>query len=229
MKKQLLVLVITLLISITATFAQEGYNRAAIFLSKPSSEEEFKNVFHKDATAADNALLSQQVPHELATITTNGKSKNDFNTFAKNNSSTLNVIIIGHNENGVLYLPNGSSIPFKDIEDKFKESRVIFLSCRSASHAQASSIGTSFNLPFEDAYILAGRINSYYKNCNWAFHNEADINNDLKKIISDFGIERKYNLSTTVVTVGTVGTGLWYVTTGSKSDENGQKKRPSLR
>lgn len=202
-----------------------------IFLSIPSTEFEYKAIFGKenfDKSQFRNILklrkklYDEKNPHAYFL----NASDQLLYELKQNNKQEKSFIIIGHNDNGKLMFPDGSSIELKKIDHiaNSLSKVVVFLSCNAKSFTEINP-ATNYYLTYNEAVKLVHRIDFRTPNP------KAKISHELLKIIyqatiNQYGKEKKlkYDLKLVCYVIGsfTLCYGLYEI----KSD-NRSKTKPT--
>jgi hypothetical protein len=134
----------------------------------PVTTDDYKQVFgSKSVTAAQVKEVNhiKKALEERFNRSTGDRTFTD-KTFDKTLKATKAsfVIVIGHNEHGMLHLLDGSSIFLDDVVTKARQDqRVILISCESASRvSNPKTAGTvKRSITYDEAFELAGAITDF--------------------------------------------------------------------
>ncbi len=159
---------------ITATYSQEltSFDRpnTIILLSMPANESEFNEIFKRSSTQEelDNivTLLNQykdlknvyvlKEPADLDKI-----MKIVLNKYAKEEYDEaiprIGFSVVGHNDKGNFYFPDGTSMKLDDVEKKFNGIPGMFLSCNAKKYGVT---GVDYKLTYSEALSIASDIDN---------------------------------------------------------------------
>lgn len=138
-----------------------------ILLSMPADEAEFKNIFQRNPTQDEmkniTTLLNENknlknvyllkkeddVDKVMEVLWKNYADKKDDIAFPK-----IGFSLVGHNDNGNFYFPNGKTLKLEEIEKKFEGFPAMFLSCNSKTYLP-NSIAIDYKLTYNEAINIA--------------------------------------------------------------------------
>lgn len=109
-----------------------------------------------------NVYLINQIEDIDKTVKKIEKDKVEKNI---NNIPKISYVIIGHNENGLYYFPNGSSIKLQEIVPILQGLPAIFLSCNAKSYLKDIATSVDFKLTYSEAMIILNDLNNIETNC----------------------------------------------------------------
>ncbi len=136
-----------------------------ILLSMPANENEFQNIFQRRPEQGELnnivALLNQykgskniyvlNEPDDLEKIMKTIMSKADNKQYDEY-IPRIGFSIIGHNDNGNFYFPNGATMQLEDVEKKFLGIPGMFLSCNAKKYGVT---GVDYKLTYPEALDIA--------------------------------------------------------------------------
>lgn len=223
---------IILIALILANFALDAQN--TIFISQPVSESEFKNIFGQDKilTKENKSILEEKIPKEVfkTSYVEKGYSKEDLIKHLRwyNESRDLlsYFILIGHNDKGVFYLPNGESIQLKEIEEYLQGfgKRAIIISCNSDEFLNQKNIGLNFKLNYSEAFELVSNIETHTSTCSRFLQSPKSMDEDVTKIIKKFKVKGDVDKTISLAGKTIVGGGVIYTIVEVLNDESKEKK-----
>jgi hypothetical protein len=167
MKK--IILTFLFLVSIVAVYSQEQtlFDRpnTIILLSMPANEDEFNNIFKRNSSQGelDNIVTLLNQYKDLKNIYVL-KEQDDLDKIMKIILSKadkklydeyfprIGFSVIGHNENGNFYFPNGTTTKLEDVEKKFLGFPGMFLSCNAKKYGVT---GVDYKLTYSEALNIA--------------------------------------------------------------------------
>jgi hypothetical protein len=140
------------------TFNQKVSPNFSTFALIPADDCEFKAIFnHREPTQSDMTAIAQ-VRGGFSAFTSESdkvsRSSQGLTQFIENSQSTY-LIFVGHNENGLVYFPDGSISSIPEIADACdaRGKRPIFLSCNSDQYIHGrQGIGVDSALTYKDAF-----------------------------------------------------------------------------
>jgi hypothetical protein len=186
------------------------FEEVETFISIPSSEQEYLNMFkNKDEAPMRNTLnLYNQVKTTGKTNHFFPSSKDILIKSLQKKSDNL-VVIIGHNENGNLYFPDGSTLSFKQIDKTAKENSrmVVYLSCNAASYT--SNPAVNYFLDYSQALDLNQFLNmeiSYFRKDI----TPEKVTENINALLTNYAAQRALNYKLKVVAYTAAGGGLAY-------------------
>lgn len=172
MKQILFTLVTILSISIARSQELTLFDRpnTIILLSMPANENEFKNIFQRspDQGELNNivTLLNQYKgsknvyvvtePNDLEKIMKTIMSKADNKKYDEY-VPRIGFSVVGHNDNGNFYFPNGASMKLEDVEKKLYGVPAMFLSCNAKKYGVT---GVDYKLTYPEALTIATDIDN---------------------------------------------------------------------
>jgi len=119
------------------------------------------------------------------------------------------IIVIGHNHNGRLIFPDGSSASLQDLAQSCDEPAkvCVFLSCNSADTVKGSSLGIGVELTYRDASAIAKRIKVRIDQNADKHLSAIQLHRDLSAIVKggEFGIVTADVSRAGAVPLGAVG------------------------
>jgi hypothetical protein len=136
-----------------------------IILSMPANENEFKNIFQRSPEQGELNnivnLLNQyrgsknvyvlNEPDDLEKIMKTIMSKADNKQYDEY-IPRIGFSVVGHNDNGNFYFPNGASMKLEDVEKKFYGVPAMFLSCNAKKYGVT---GVDYKLTYPEALKIA--------------------------------------------------------------------------
>lgn len=131
------------------TIYDQKFEPTLKFLSAlPDTTAEFQKVFGDTASLATGVLedtfgASRNID-ELNQTTSSAKSIDDIKIAISESDENV-IILVGHNENGILQLPNGETINIQEVAQQCADGgkRCVILSCESAQYIDESDVSTS--------------------------------------------------------------------------------------
>ena len=162
-------LVFLSILSVGVAFGQEQtlFDRpnTIIVLSMPADENEFNNIFKKDPAQNELnsivALLDQykglknvyvlKEPADLEKIMKTILSKADKKKYDEY-IPRIGFSVVGHNDKGDFYFPNGATMKLEDVEKKFLGIPGMFLSCNAKQYGVT---GVDYKLTYAEALNIA--------------------------------------------------------------------------
>jgi len=202
MKRRLLVLII-FITALGKSYAQEltlfDRPNTIIILSIPSSEAEFKNIFKRNPSKQEleniTVLLNQykgrKNVYEL-------KEEEDLERMMKRLNENYNnkkydisyprigFSVVGHNEKGDFFFPNGKSLNLDNIQKKI-DGPAMFLSCNAQDYGVT---GVNYKLTYSEALNIASDIDNIVtqihneKRCNIYFDTPRKIANTMMETLN---------------------------------------------
>jgi hypothetical protein len=203
MKKALLFLCFVLLVSTAYSQELTLFDRpnTIIILSMPANKEEFNHIF-KRAPSPDElnnivTLLNRyknlknvyviKQPSDLdkmmKILWSNDDKKKYDETFPR-----IGFSVVGHNDQGNFYFPDGSSMKLEDIEKKFDGVPGMFLSCNAKSYGVN---GVDYKLSYSEALNIASNIDDIVtkmhdeRRCNIFFDSPRKIATSMIETLND--------------------------------------------
>jgi hypothetical protein len=190
-----------------------------IYAVVPHTDASYQNVFklpgHKITIAerveVEEARLNLAFTYrQKIHFASASDSGSDLESFIRNSTSD-HVIILGHNEKGLLRLPNGETVALQKLDQICSSSgkRCFFISCSSNAYLTTSS-GVTASLNFTEAsevsfyldrYLVTSRLNGWSK---------VMLDQQLKKFVVDAKLETgkeivTANFGKAVLVVGLAG------------------------
>jgi hypothetical protein len=171
------------LIFFLVSLFQLGYSQdlpnTIVLVSMPNDKAEFKNIFQRNPS--DHEMINI-----ISLFTENSSVKNinflrnadDIDKILKNvidnyrngkkdlSFPKLGFSVIGHNEKGNFYFPDGNHVTLQEVERKLQDFAVMFLSCNSKSILPHSATAIDYKLSYNEAFNIAKDFNSEVYNCN---------------------------------------------------------------
>jgi hypothetical protein len=203
---------------------------AKTYISIPANKLEFKNIFGKEISAEVRSTLNlyerlaieKQITHNY-TFT---KSATEFMESITTSQAKV-VTIIGHNENGKIMFPDGSSELINKIAQVAESSNktVVFLSCHSTKYT--TSPGVKSLLTFSEAINIQKHIYSKLPLGLSLKFSQAELSDEIKKDIAGYVIKqtgKKYAKRTVAGVSG--GGGLYMLYLDNRTSK--QLKPPPL-
>ncbi len=194
----------------------KNISKAKVFISIPSNEKEFKNIFQtpnnnqcKNAVRLRNLLVKENNKNVSFPMS----QEVFFEMLSKNDEKEKRIIIIGHNDEGVILFPDGSSSKIHDIDSVAKQfSRlIIYLSCNASDYT--TNPAANYFLTYPEAVRLTNRLD-YNVTVPLKLTSEQ-LKNSLQKQLNDYGKEKqfKFKLKVTIYTgtASVVGYGIYKV------------------
>jgi hypothetical protein len=131
----------------------------------PLSEADYKAVF-KTASISTTERSEIEAAGRLLTATTRDvASVNSEDTFAKflKNTTSKNVIVVGHNEDGSFAFLDGSRTRLWNLSQLCAEAAksCVFISCRSNDYVAAGSQGVRRDLTLAEGIYIADKIHGW--------------------------------------------------------------------
>jgi hypothetical protein len=146
------------------------YKSVDVFAVLPDSAKEFKKIYKREPTFPQlrnleraNDKYRDLVEKTGIRVHQKGFTKASFIKYLEE-SDAENHVVIGHNENGQFYFPNGDSLALAKIVDLSKEhnTRCIYLSCEAGKHI-TTPLATYSNLTQDQAIDITKRISDLLK------------------------------------------------------------------
>lgn len=190
------------------TVVVEGGVRGVVVV--PRNEVEFRNIFGTDPKMSQLSNL-RKVQNDIFGIkgVKLAPSIGEEITDGIVNSPGKFFIITGHNNNGKLFLPNGSSVLFSDIKYKCAVygKYCIFLSCSSKKWVgEGEGVGVGRDLTYEDSIEFMKAIESYY---DYALRNSltnSQVAETIPLIVESIALSQKIQVGMRVSSItGGVG------------------------
>ncbi len=192
-----------------------------VYLSIPTNDSEFKNMFGREPNLNDQKIYELSYPDEQKSSVVQGKSLEDFKKTVKMKSEGYNnhLIIIGHNEDGLFTFPNGEKVKISEIEKLLQKVKGVFISCNSRDYISDPTKGLASKLTYDEAIKLSQNIEL---GCNHFFMTPQQIDETIIKNIQKFELNRKIKRGI-VISGALAGTaGLVYIST--KEDDSEKDK-----
>jgi len=122
--------------------------RVRVFTCLPENVAEEINIFRRSGTMS---VIPTRTGFQHV------KSKIFFFEELKKMEKNEYPVVVGHNENGTIVLPNGEKISFKSIEMACGENELnpIFISCYGAKYANISTSASNYALNVKEAINLS--------------------------------------------------------------------------
>lgn len=134
----------------------------SILVSAPRTEETFAAIFGKSPKARDLSDVTTGI-EKILSIATDAtpreiESSEDLIRHIQTTDNNF-ITIVGHNEDGYLRMPDGSSVKIEELSNYCMDSRrkCIFLSCNSAEYvppSSASASGINTDISYYDAALV---------------------------------------------------------------------------
>lgn len=140
----------------------KSINRAEVFISIPTNQEEFINIFkvpnQNQLSDAKNIKLKLE-KEKNQNVNFPSSAGLLLESIKQADNKEKSIIIIGHNDNGILYFPDGSSSSISAIDVVAKENnRVIsYLSCNASDFTENPA--PNYFLTYPEAISLATKLN----------------------------------------------------------------------
>lgn len=162
-----------------------------IILSMPANENEFKSIFQRSPEQGELnsivALLNQNKasknvyvvsePNDLEKIMKTIMAKADNKQYDEY-IPRVGFSVIGHNDNGNFYFPNGSTMKLEDVEKKFLGVPGMFFSCNAKKYGVT---GVDYKLTYSEALNVATNMDNIVnemhdkRHCNVLFDTPRKI------------------------------------------------------
>lgn len=157
------------LVSIVAVYSQEQtlFDRpnTIMLLSMPANAEEFNNIFKRSPSQGelDNIITLLNEYKSLKNVYVM-KGQDDLDKIMKIILSKgdkklydeyfprIGFSVIGHNDKGNFYFPNGTAMKLEDVEKKFQGIPGMFLSCNAKEYGVT---GVDYKLTYSEALNIA--------------------------------------------------------------------------
>lgn len=172
MKKILLTLLTILSISVVRSQELTLFDRpnTIILLSMPANESEFQNIFQRSPEQGElnniTTLLNQYKgsknvyvldgPDDLEKIMKKIMSKADNKKYDEY-IPRIGFSVVGHNDKGNFYFPNGASMKLEDVEKKLYGVPAMFLSCNAKKYGVT---GVDYKLTYPEALSIASDLDN---------------------------------------------------------------------
>jgi len=231
MKKAPLIILICHIIT-SVNFAQ-CTGLASILVLSPETEEEFYNIYQRKPRSDElENILKLKHENKCESCTRYGKSELDLKKYIEihKNSDARYFLIIGHNDEGELFMPDGNSISLKAIEElSIKEGiKTVYLTCSAKKYIPSSSKNpaVNFNLSLKEAYKIANEIDAY--KCNEMLSPPADPDKRMNEILDNAKFNSDARFIATVFGPLSAGAGLVIIkaTRSDQVDKNNSKEIP---
>jgi hypothetical protein len=176
------------------------------FISIPNNSSEFYNVFKRQPSEAELAnvielrnkykgmsnvyLLSEEADIDKII----NKIIDEWTTIP-----SIGINIIGHNEKGNFFFPNGSSVKLEDIVPKLKGLTAYFLSCNAKSYIKNLAPAVDFKLTYTDALKISNDMDIIWSTCN-GLKKPSEVATEMIEKLN-----RKYNTNYRLKFLGTTG------------------------
>lgn len=163
------------LLFIVAVFGQNELTlfdrpNTTIILSMPANEVEFNNIFKRKPSTDElkniTTLLNQykgeknvyvlNQPDDLEKIMKTIADKGNKNLYDEY-YPRIGFSVVGHNDKGEFYFPNGTSMKLEDVEKKFGGFPAMFLSCNAKEYGVT---GVDYKLTYSEALDIATDIDN---------------------------------------------------------------------
>ena len=203
MKKILLTLLTVLSVSLVRSQELTLFDRpnTIIILSMPANENEFKNIFQRSPEQNELnsivSLLNQykgsknvyvvSEPNDLEKIMKTIMSKADNKKYDEY-IPRVGFSVIGHNDNGNFYFPNGSTMKLEDVDKKFLGVPGMFLSCNAKKF---DVTGVDYKLTYPEALNIATNMDNIVtemhdkRHCNVFFDSPRKIATTMIETLND--------------------------------------------
>lgn len=218
MKKILLTLLTILSISVVRSQELTLFDRpnTIILLSMPANENEFKNIFQRSPEQGELnniiTLLNQykgsknvyvvNEPNDLEKIMKTIMSNADTKKYDEY-IPRVGFSIVGHNDNGNFYFPNGASMKLEEVEKKFNGVPAMFLSCNAKKYGVT---GVDYKLTYSEALNIATNMDNIVtemhdkRRCNVLFDTPRKIATTMIETLND-----RYRVRYTAKFLGAAG------------------------
>jgi hypothetical protein len=203
------------------SISPQGYfDHVETFISIPSSKDEYIKTFKsaKDDPVNNTIAIYQKISAAKYKNTSFPKSADEFiKTLSQKSNNPLSLI--GHNENGNLYFPDGSTVAISELDKIAKkfDRIVIYLSCNAASYT--SNPAVAYYLDYATAIHLNNFITnevSYFKKDITKKEAEERINSLLSSYAFTKGLKYKLKLTAYVTAGVSVAYGLYEIKESDK-------------
>ncbi len=171
-----------------------------ILLSMPANETEFNNIFNRSPSQRELnnivTLLNQhkdlknvyvlQKPSDLDKMMETVLSKADSKQYDEY-IPRIGFSVVGHNDEGDFYFPNGGTMKLEDVEKKFQGIPGMFLSCNAQKYGVT---GVDYKLTYSEALGIATDIDDIVtemhdkKACNIYFDTPRKIATTMMKALN---------------------------------------------
>jgi len=182
-----------------------------IYLSMPANAKEFKNIFGQ----INNAQLTEI--QSIRSIIKDGQaSKMNFASSAATLISGIDksksdrpIVVIGHNQQGNLYFPDGTFSSFAQMDSAAKVNKrvIVFLSCNAQDHTLSPAV--KHYLSYVEALVLTKKLSNY----QYEGKKQQTIKKELQDILNAHAKQAYLDLRLKVIVVGaaltTAGYGLY--------------------
>jgi hypothetical protein len=193
------------------------------YISIPSTLEEYEMIFKtKDQAGFKSTrdIYTKLQSDNLKNYKVTSSATNLIKSVSK--ESRKPMTIIGHNENGLLFFPDGSSVAVSQIDKAAKKSRrvVVYLSCNAAAYTENPAV--NYFLSYSEALSLNKYIIDQLKFVSPS-STEKEVTNRIQAMMYFFKYveKRKQNLRVTAYVVGggAAGYGLYTIKQENKGDK----------
>lgn len=162
------------IVSISATYSQEltlfDRPNTIILLSMPANENEFNNIFKRSPSQSElsdiTTLLNQyeglknvyvlKEPSDLDKIMKTILSKADNKQYDEY-IPRIGFSVVGHNDKGSFYFPDGTAMKLEEVEKKFRGIPGMFLSCNAKKYGVT---GVDYKLTYSEALDIASDLDN---------------------------------------------------------------------
>jgi hypothetical protein len=208
------------------TFHRNKY--AKYIVVRPVNEANYFNIFNhnnKFQLKEISAIFYDKKPRNRNILFPVGKQ--EFLNILKKADNRTPHVIIAHNEEGKIKLPNGEEVSFEVIDSiaQIRKLKVIYLSCNSAKYT--SNIGTHYSLTYYQAIKIANKIDILFSKLNGPSSDgleDSSINELLNEINNDKELKSKYGLIFAVLSTTGLFGGLIYVKEKMAQDSTANTK-----
>ena len=180
-----------------------------VLISIPSDEAGYRNIF--------DTFKNDQLKNMLELRSTVMSDKSEYVQFTSSSllsaisepeNAGVTVVIIGHNDHGIIWHPDGSGDRISDLDEaaKVNDITIIYLSCNANRYTDATAAG--FKLYYSDAIYLTNMISDAYKDYSErvdAGKPAGDFLGLTQDIIDIFGERKKWETRYKIAAYGTVG------------------------
>jgi len=172
-----------------------------ILLSMPANEDEFKNIFQRSSEQGElNSIVTLlnenkglknvyvlKEPSDLEKIMKTVMSKAENKQYDEY-IPRIGFSVIGHNDNGNFYFPNGATMRLEDVEKKFLGVPGMFLSCNAKKYGVT---GVDYKLTYSEALNIATDMDNIVtemhdkRHCNVFFDTQRKIATTMIETLND--------------------------------------------
>jgi hypothetical protein len=175
-----------------------------VIISIPTDGTQFKNVFgENNKSVASITALSQKLKASENNNIHCPSSSSVFHDLLYEKVKEKPVILIGHNEAGILKFPDASTIELSMVEKAINENQsypIIYLSCNSSDYVKDYSV--DFRLTYEDALWITSDFDKRILN---TANNKQEFKEIFAQSLDAFIRQKKLKTKAKIVTVSIVG------------------------